>query len=78
MHQNPGNALYFPPNQSIANSHLGANLVAALPGLDVDDLAHGLGCEGRSSRRSPKKFVRRSGGSGGGGVLFAGHEIELE
>ena len=26
---------------SLQASYLGANLVAALPGLDVDDLAHG-------------------------------------
>ena len=30
----------FPPNLSRFLSHLGADLVAALPGLDVDDLAH--------------------------------------
>ena len=37
MHQKPGNALNSPPKAS----YLGADLVAALPGLDVDDLAHG-------------------------------------
>ena len=69
MHQKPGNALNSPPKAS----YLGADLVAALPGLDVDDLAHGevLLVGVAKSSLGERERLR-------GGVLLAGHEIELE
>ena len=55
---------------SFRASYLGADLVAALPGLDVDDLAHGEEAE--------VLLVTKSSLEKRGGVLLAGHEIELE
>ena len=60
------------PAQSIANSYLGADLVAALPGLDVDDLAHGEVLLVGVAKSSLGESEWR------GGVLLAGHEIELD
>ena len=70
MHQKPGNALNSPPKAS----YLGADLVAALPGLDVDDLAHAevVLLVGDAKSSLGESGVWR------GGVLLAGHEIELE